>query len=105
MVSGAESIYRYRTHLLNERSKRSESALSYSRPRWQNKRLASHLEDSVLDTPFPAYSGADPYIFVRYAHTDSDIIFSEISWLKDQGFNVWYDEGISVDNRDSSRRN
>ncbi len=48
-----------------------------------------------MDKPFPAYSGDDPYIFISYAHEDSDVVFPEIQWLKDQGFNLWYDEGIS----------
>ncbi|MFB3106115.1 MAG: toll/interleukin-1 receptor domain-containing protein [Pseudomonadales bacterium] len=49
----------------------------------------------MLDTPFPAYTGDEPYIFVSYAHADNEIIYPEIQWLRDQGFNVWYDEGIS----------
>ena len=48
-----------------------------------------------MDRPFPAYKGDEPYIFVSYAHNDDDIVYSEIQWLKDQGFNIWYDEGIS----------
>ena len=48
-----------------------------------------------MDRPFPAYSGDDPYIFVSYAHDDDEIVYPEILWLKDQGFNIWYDEGIS----------
>jgi Tol biopolymer transport system component len=47
-----------------------------------------------MDRPFPAYNGDDPYIFVSYAHDDSDTVYPEIGWLKDQGFNLWYDEGI-----------
>ncbi|MCH8142813.1 MAG: toll/interleukin-1 receptor domain-containing protein [Proteobacteria bacterium] len=49
----------------------------------------------MLDTPFPAYTGDEPYIFVSYAHADNEIVYPEIQWLRDQGFNVWYDEGIS----------
>jgi|TARA_Y100000310_G_scaffold329996_1_gene400869 hypothetical protein len=48
-----------------------------------------------MDNPFPAYQGTEPYVFVSYAHEDSDVVFPEIQWLKDQGFNIWYDEGIS----------
>ena len=48
-----------------------------------------------MDTPFPAYTGDEPYIFVSYAHADNEIVYPEIQWLRDQGFNVWYDEGIS----------
>ncbi len=48
-----------------------------------------------MDRPFPAYSGNEPYVFVSYAHKDSNAVFPELKWLKDQGFNIWYDEGIS----------
>ena len=48
-----------------------------------------------LEKPFPAYKGDEPYVFVCYAHADADVVYPEIAWLHDQGFNVWYDEGIS----------
>ena len=52
-----------------------------------------------MERPFAAYQGKEPYVFVSYAHEDSDAIFSEIQWLNDQGFNVWFDEGISPGSR------
>ena len=48
-----------------------------------------------MDKPFPAYRGDEPYIFVSYAHADDEIVYPEIQWLHDQGFNIWYDEGIA----------
>lgn len=45
--------------------------------------------------PFTAYQGDGPYVFVCYSHEDGDVVFPEIQWLKDQGFNIWFDEGIS----------
>ncbi|MDH4047719.1 MAG: SUMF1/EgtB/PvdO family nonheme iron enzyme [Gammaproteobacteria bacterium] len=48
-----------------------------------------------MDKPFPAYDGDGPYVFVCYAHDDSRIVYPEILWLRDQGINIWYDEGIS----------
>jgi hypothetical protein len=48
-----------------------------------------------LDKPFPAYEGDEPYVFVCYAHDDAKIVYPEILWLRDQGINIWYDEGIS----------
>ncbi len=47
-----------------------------------------------MDRPFPAYKGDEPYIFVSYAHADDEIVYPEIQWLHDQGFNIWYDDGI-----------
>jgi TolB-like protein len=47
-----------------------------------------------MEKPFPAYRGEQPYIFVSYAHADAESVFPEMQTLRDQGFNVWYDEGI-----------
>ena len=49
-----------------------------------------------MDTPFPAYHGPNPFIFVCYAHSDAGLVYPELSWLRDQGLNIWYDEGISA---------
>ncbi len=48
-----------------------------------------------VEKPFSAYRGDGPYVFVCYAHEDSDAVFHEIAQLNDYGVNVWYDEGIS----------
>ena len=49
-----------------------------------------------METPFQAYSGDEPYVFVCYAHEDGDIVYPEMVWLREQGTNIWYDEGISA---------
>ena len=49
-----------------------------------------------MDSPFPAYKGDEPYVFVSYSHRDSSEVFPEIIRLRDQGFNIWYDEGIEA---------
>ena len=41
-----------------------------------------------------AYKGDKPYIFISYAHKDSNIIFPIISRIINDGYRVWYDEGI-----------
>ena len=43
--------------------------------------------------PIP-YSGEEPYIFVSYAHKDSEVVMRAIALLQQSGFRVWYDEGI-----------
>ena len=48
-----------------------------------------------MDRPFAAYKGDDPYIFVSYAHDDADLVYPEMQRLRELGFNIWYDEGIS----------
>jgi TolB-like protein/Flp pilus assembly protein TadD len=44
--------------------------------------------------PFEAYKGFSPYVFVSYAHADADWVYADLEWLRDQGVNIWYDEGI-----------
>lgn len=48
--------------------------------------------------PYPAYRGSEPYVFVSYAHADSEKVFAEIKRFNEAGFNVWYDEGIAPGN-------
>ena len=43
--------------------------------------------------PIP-YIGEKPYIFVSYAHKDSEVVTRAIALLQQSGFRVWYDEGI-----------
>lgn len=42
-----------------------------------------------------AYKGDKPYIFISYAHKDSDLVLPVISRLQNDGYRVWYDEGIA----------
>jgi hypothetical protein len=44
----------------------------------------------------PAYRGEEPYVFVCYAHEDQALIYPELSWLREQGVHIWYDEGIAA---------
>ena len=48
-----------------------------------------------MERPFQAYKGEDPYVFVCYAHDDAALVYPELVRLKEHGFNIWYDEGIS----------
>ncbi len=48
-----------------------------------------------MKRPFPAYKGDQPYVFVSYAHDDAELVYQEIVRLREVGFNIWYDEGIS----------
>lgn len=45
-----------------------------------------------------AYQGNDPFIFVSYAHDDRDIVFPIIELLQNNGYHVWYDEGLHIGN-------
>jgi TolB-like protein len=48
-----------------------------------------------VDRPFPAYTGDEPYVFVSYSHDDAQAVYPELARLCEQGFNIWYDEGIT----------
>ncbi len=56
------------------------------------------MPDVSLPAPFEAYSGDDPYIFVSYAHADGAMVFPELTYLHDQGYRIWFDEGIDPGN-------
>lgn len=45
---------------------------------------------------FKAYEGSNPYIFISYAHKDSEAVYPIISQLNAEGYRVWYDDGISA---------
>lgn len=47
-----------------------------------------------VSLPFRSYEGGEPYIFVSYAHSDSERVFPIIRRLFDDGYRLWYDEGI-----------
>lgn len=42
------------------------------------------------------YEGSENYIFVSYAHADSDRVLPIIEALDREGFRIWYDSGIKV---------
>ena len=44
--------------------------------------------------PKSPYKGNEPYIFVSYAHRDSDRVFPIIRQMQDDNYRVWYDEGV-----------
>ena len=43
-----------------------------------------------------AYEGQEPYIFISYAHKDSNTVLPIIQGLQERGFRVWYDAGIEI---------
>lgn len=42
-----------------------------------------------------AYEGKEKFIFVSYAHKDSEQVLRMIEKMQDRGYRVWYDEGIA----------
>ena len=35
------------------------------------------------------------HLFVSYAHVDIDAVSPDITWLSEQGYDVWYDDRIT----------
>ena len=42
-----------------------------------------------------AYNGSEPYIFISYAHKDDELVYPIITKMQNDGYRVWYDEGIT----------
>lgn len=42
-----------------------------------------------------AYKGNEPYIFISYAHKDAEVVLPIVARLQQDGYRVWYDEGIT----------
>ncbi|WP_298500797.1 toll/interleukin-1 receptor domain-containing protein [uncultured Methanobrevibacter sp.] len=54
------------------------------------------LDDtSSLKKPFKAYSGDKPFIFISYAHKDAALVFGDIKRFHDEGYPIWYDQGLT----------
>lgn len=49
-----------------------------------------------MNKPFRAYSGTEPFVFVCYAHKDSDSVYADLTQVHNNGIHLWYDEGISA---------
>lgn len=47
-----------------------------------------------MNRPIP-YNGNEPFIFISYSHKDSDIVWPLISRMINDGYRVWYDDGIN----------
>ena len=44
---------------------------------------------------FKPYEGHDPFIFISYAHKNSDRVIPILEKLDEAGYRVWYDDGIA----------
>ena len=43
---------------------------------------------------FKPYEGSRPFVFISYAHRQSDAVLDTIRILHEKGWRLWYDEGI-----------
>ena len=44
------------------------------------------------------YSGEQPYIFISYSHTDSEMVIEILNNMQQEKYRFWYDEGIPLMN-------
>ena len=60
-----------------------------------NKR--SELEKYLNNNKYVSlpYNGAEPYIFISYAHADRDEVYKVLYFLQSKSFRIWYDDGIT----------
>lgn len=42
-----------------------------------------------------AYEGPENYVFISYAHKDTDLVFPILEELRCRGYRIWYDDGIA----------
>jgi hypothetical protein len=54
--------------------------------------------DISKKAPFSAYKGKEPFIFISYAHKNSDIVYPFLTELHELGYRIWFDEGIEPGN-------
>ncbi len=45
---------------------------------------------------FKPYEGDRPYLFISYAHANSDEVMRVVNNMHERGYRIWYDEGIEV---------
>ncbi len=45
---------------------------------------------------FEAYEGNEPYVFVSYAHKDSEKVYPIINKLHEEGYRIWYGGGMPL---------
>lgn len=56
------------------------------------------MPDVNLQSPFEAYAGEEPFVFVSYAHKDGHLVYPEIKALHDSGVRIWFDGEIDPGN-------
>ena len=50
----------------------------------------------MLENQLYAYKGTEPYIFISYAHADTERVYPLLEALQQSGYRVWFDCGIEA---------
>ena len=96
-LMNSNAISKYKMDMTKYYSKCKESFTSFGLKQ-NTESLNSKLIPGIGREPLPAFRGEGEYMFISYAHKDSNIVFPEIKRFQDMGYNVWYDEGIGAGN-------
>lgn len=56
--------------------------------------MSSSTNGKNISIPFAAYKGSEKFMFISYSHRDSSLVYPVITQFIQQGYHVWYDEGI-----------
>ena len=73
-----------------------KSIRPYESRQTENPSTYEHETHPKLYPPFSSYVGNEPFIFISYAHEDKELVYPDIKKIHDDGFNIWYDEGIPL---------
>ena len=63
-----------------------------SKDNWN--KIYQKSENNVDSIEYHPYKGIDPYIFISYSHKNMVDALQIISHLQNEGYRIWYDEGI-----------
>jgi hypothetical protein len=64
-----------------------------------NEHGRTSLETRLQAAADSAGTRSGAYLFVCYAHDQRDLVVREIDWLREHGFEVWFDEAIEAGQR------
>lgn len=62
----------------------------------KNSCLTVKKNDNKFFSKLAVYEGEKPYVFISYAHSDSDQVYPLIKELQNAGIRIWFDHGIVV---------
>ena len=50
----------------------------------------NNMQSHILNVPFEAYEGDEPYIFICYDYNDAEHVFPDLEKFKNEGYNIWH---------------
>lgn len=70
----------------------------------RNKNVRKDIPENTegyveMQTKYEAYTGKEPYLFVRYSHRDTAKVYSILDALYDRKYRLWYDHVLFNKNK------